>query len=477
MKTGYVGLIDRLTFCASLMATLLLCVLLMPAPVLAEGGGSDALDRLSAQARSKQSQVNKRAVPKRRLRQRLKRRPVRAARRVPVRKARSPLLIKRLELKWWLKPLAERYVPREVLLTFKPGTETGQIARIAAQHRLRLLAAEPNTLLDTKIYFFDYSRDIPVRDMLAALKQHAAVATAQPNYLYATQQAGKGGWKARKNYNLQYALKNLDVAEAQDHLLGKGIIVAVIDSQMDLEHSELAGVVVDAFNAISRGGAGEPNTHGTAIGSIIAARGQLTGVAPGASIVTVRAFEGVSRFGPALGTSRALLQGVDWAFSRRARIFNLSFAGPKDPLFLKALTRLSAEGAILIASAGNEGDRSPALYPAAADMVIAVTALNQKDNLFIAASHGDYVEMASPGVDILVALPGQRYGFMSGTSMAAAHISGIAALILEHNRDLPAAELRRILVSTAEDLGASGRDALYGAGRVSAAKAIQAALQ
>lgn len=464
----------------ALAGALIAVGLLMPLPAQAvDGDGSDMLEQISRKSISIQSRNKKRAVPRRTLRKKTvrKRRKVSIRRRVRSKKIRSTMLIKPLEIKWWLRPLNRRFVPGEVLVTLKSGMEADQIPRIAKLHKLRLLSAEPNALLGTTIYFLDYTGDMPVADMTAALRTDGAVATAQPNFLYATQQDGSGGSKARKNYNLQYALKKLNVADAHDVLQGHNILVAVIDSQMDLDHPELDGAISDAFSAISRGGTGEGSAHGTAIGSIIAARHQLTGVAPGASIATVRAFEVVSRFGPALGTSRALLQGVDWAFARKARIFNLSFAGPKDPLFLRALQRLSEGGAILIASAGNEGDRSAALYPAAAEMVIAVTALNQKDSLFIAASHGDYVELASPGVDILVALPEQRYGFMSGTSMAAAHISGIAALILEHDPHITAGALRKILRSTAKDLGSRGRDKKYGAGRANAFAAIKAARQ
>ena len=441
-------------------------------------GQQPAVRKVKPKAAPKKT-VRKRAVPKRTIRKRKtpRRRIVRKRTKVGPQEVRGTQLIKPLDVKWWLKPLDQRFVPGEVLVVLKPGTEEGQIERIAKENRLRLLAAEQNTLLGARIYLLDYEHDTPVPDIVRALQRDGVVDSAQPNFLYATQQNAPGGEKARKNYNLQYALKNLGVGEAHDRLKGYKSIVAVLDSQMDLDHPELDGAVSHAYNAIDRGGPDEPNAHGTAIGSIIAARHQLTGVAPGASIATVRAFEKVSRFGPALGTTRALLKGVDWAFALKARIFNLSFAGPKDPLFLRALERISKSGAILIASAGNEGARSPALYPAAADMVIAVTAVNQKNNLFIAASHGDYVEMASPGVDILVAMPDRRYGFMSGTSMAAAHVSGIAALILEHDPDISARGLREILISTAQDLGSKGRDSLYGAGRANASAAIKAILQ
>lgn len=479
----WVGMRIPLMFCVTAFA--FLAVIMMPLTARAsDGDGGDMFENLKRQAETRKRPAARRSstnrvTPKRGLKRRSvkRRRVVRMKRKLKPQKIRNTQLVKRLHIKWWLKPLNDRFVPGEILITVKPGTDLVDIAELAQKHRLHLLAAERNKLLESRIYFLDYSHDMPVREMAELLRAESSVVSAQPNYLYATQQAKSGGAKARKNYNLQYALKNLGVAEAHDLLTGNDIIVAVIDAQMDLDHPELDGAVSHAFNAINRGGTGKANAHGTAIGSIIAARHQLTGIAPGARIASARAFTMVSRFGPSLGTTRSLLKAVDWAFALKARIFNLSFAGPEDPLFLRALQRISDSGAILIASAGNEGERSPALYPAAAEMVIAVTALNQKDNLFIAASHGDYVEMASPGVDILVAMPDRRYGFMSGTSMAAAHVSGIAALILEHNPNIPAALLRKILRSTADDLGRKGRDDLFGVGRANASAAIKAALQ
>ncbi|HHK75136.1 MAG TPA: peptidase S8, partial [Rhizobiales bacterium] len=262
---------------------------------------------------------------------------------------------------------------------------------------------------------------------------------------------------------------------AQDRATGRNITIAIIDSAIDLQHPELSGSVISAYDAIARGGRRGGMPHGTAIASIIAAHGELTGVAPDARLASVRAFSRSASTGPALSTTRALLKGLDWAYGQKARIFNLSFAGPRDPLFIRALERLGKEGAILIAAAGNEGPRSPRLYPAAANTVIAVTATNNKDELFSAASQGDYVEIASPGVEILVASPGAGFGFLSGTSMAAAHVSALAALILEQNPAISTSRIRKILQTTADDLGKKGPDTRFGAGRVNALAAIRAA--
>lgn len=107
-------------------------------------------------------------------------------------------------------------------------------------------------------------------------------------------------------------------------------------------------------------------------------------------------------------------------------------------------------------------------YPAAEPAVIAVTATDANDGLFGRANRGDHVGVAAPGVDLLVAQPGGAYGFGSGTSLAAAHVSGIVALMLEREPGLRPDEVRRRLAKTARDLGPAGRDPGFGAGLVDA---------
>jgi subtilisin family serine protease len=150
----------------------------------------------------------------------------------------------------------------------------------------------------------------------------------------------------------------------------------------------------------------------------------------------------------------------------------MSFAGPPDPLLQRATAGARQKGAILIAAAGNAGPKSPPLYPAADPNVIAVTATDADDHLFAMANHGSYIAAAAPGVDVLVPVPGGGYQVSSGTSYAAAYVSGVAALILERRPKLLPEAARRILLSTAKDLGPKGRDDQFGAGLVDAYQAI-----
>ena len=155
----------------------------------------------------------------------------------------------------------------------------------------------------------------------------------------------------------------------------------------------------------------------------------------------------------------------------------MSFTGPRDPSIEQRMAKAAKQGVILIAAAGNGGLRAPAAFPAAYPNVIAVTATDADDKLFQMANRGSYITVAAPGVDILLPAPGAGYQVTTGTSFAAAEMSGIVALMLERKPDLRHAGVRKALTATARDLGPKGLrpkgfDTQFGAGLVDAYEAI-----
>jgi subtilisin family serine protease len=151
----------------------------------------------------------------------------------------------------------------------------------------------------------------------------------------------------------------------------------------------------------------------------------------------------------------------------------MSFAGPLDPALSQALQIAREKGILVIAAAGNNGPNSPPLYPGADRNVIAVTATDENDRLFNGANQGKYVTIAAPGVDILVPAPGGGLQFTTGTSVATANLSGVAALLLAGKPSLKPEEIRAILVTTARHLGAGGINPQFGAGLVDPLKALE----
>jgi subtilisin family serine protease len=216
----------------------------------------------------------------------------------------------------------------------------------------------------------------------------------------------------------------------------------------------------------------QPHRHGTAMAGAIAAHGKILGIAPAARILAARAFDPTAV--GASSTTTRLLDSLQWASDSGARIINMSFAGPSDPRLHEMIAAARRKGATLIAAAGNEGPSAAPAYPAAYPEVVAVTATDVDDHAFRQSNRGRYLAVAAPGVDIFVAAPNAGYDMTSGTSVAAAHVSGIAALLLERYPGLTPDALQAILLRTAKDLGTPGRDEEFGAGLVNAYDALNA---
>jgi subtilisin family serine protease len=172
------------------------------------------------------------------------------------------------------------------------------------------------------------------------------------------------------------------------------------------------------------------------------------------------------------GTTFNILKGLDWAAAQGARVVNMSFAGPSDPRLRDALAKAKQKGMVLIAAAGNAGPSSPPLFPAADPNVIAVTATDPDDKIFPGANRGNHIAVAAPGVDILAPAPDGTYQFTTGTSVAAAEVSGVVALMIERNPALTPNEVKKILMDTAKRIGPKGKD--FGAGLVDALQAVSA---
>ena len=243
---------------------------------------------------------------------------------------------------------------------------------------------------------------------------------------------------------LQYARAKLHYDQAHALARGDGVRVGVIDTAVDLSHPELRGTPVETYDAL--GGALAPGAHGTAVAGLIAAHARLVGAAPQARLLSARSFDytgGVGR-----GSSFTILKGIEWVAAHGARVINMSFAGPPDPDLQKSLAGAYGRGIVLIAAAGNAGPTSPPLYPAADPHVIAVTATDSDDKLYGASNVGPYINVAAPGVALLVAWSGAGYQTESGTSFAAAEVSGIAALMLQRDPHLTPDQVRARLYAT-----------------------------
>ena len=362
-------------------------------------------------------------------------------------------------------PASERrLVPDEVVVELAGAATQQQLDAVQTRHQLTLLESQTSQLAGTTLSRWRIPDRRTIAAVVQALEADAAVASAQPNYLYAVQQIAM----AAGNNPAQYEIAKLRLREAHALAKGNGILVAVVDSGVDAAHPELAGSIAGVFDAINL--PGPLYKHGTSIAGLIAAHGTLLGSAPAARILAVKVFGPTGN-----GSTFDVLKGLDYAAANGARIINMSFTGPPDPITLRSLQLAYKRGIILIAAAGNAGPKSPLLYPGAYPEVIAVSGsdVNNKSSVF--SNRGPHISVAAPGTDIMVAIPDAGFEVASGTSFSAAEVSGIVAMMLERKGDLAPDTVRRILESTAKDIGPKGRDVMFGAGLADAYGAVTAA--
>jgi serine protease len=280
---------------------------------------------------------------------------------------------------------------------------------------------------------------------------------------------------------------NLDLIQSDAaHVVstGSGAVVAVVDSGTQLDHPDLAGRVGQGYDFVQNDATPQDgNGHGTHVSGIIgAASGNGIGVesvAPGATILPVRVLGDDGG-----GSTDTVAKGVDYARTHGADVINLSL-GSDVPLvgaiggdaFDAAVHRALAAGIVVVAASGNNG--VPVCeQPAAGDGLLCVGAVDRREQRSFFSSFGSGLGLVAPGgsgtgvpgEDVLSTYKGSGYEELAGTSQAAPHVSGVAALLVARGVRGQAA-VKRIL-ATATDLGAPGNDAVYGAGLVNARAAV-----
>jgi subtilisin family serine protease len=363
---------------------------------------------------------------------------------------------------------AQQTVARQILVLIDQSQPQSLGLELARVYGMERLSSRSIALLGVRAELFRIRSGRSDSAVLAAVQRDTRIRSAQFNIRYS--HSGEGSKSAGIP---QYGPRNVKAYDAHKLSLGRDVIVAVIDSGVDTKHPDLKGAIVSSFDAAGGKDAG-PDFHGTAVAGIIRARGIVEGVAPQAKIMAVRAFRVAARGAPPQTSSDVLLTAVDWAVANGARVLNLSFVGPRDPAVEALLAAAQQKRVVVVAAAGNGGPWAAPAYPAAYAGVIAVTAVDEADRRYKHANRGTYIAVAAPGVDILAPVERGGHSFLSGTSFAAAYVSGIAALLLERDGNLDPAALATLIASGADDLGPAGRDEDFGAGRVNALSSLQA---
>ena len=377
------------------------------------------------------------------------------------------------------KPASEEFVPGQVLVGLK-NSDPNFDSQVKSNGGKVIDRIAPLNVLVVKV---------PVHTESAFIK----AISNNPNVEFAEQDAIVTAFVNTANdpyFVYQWGLPKINAPSAwtAQSGLGSGVIVAVIDTGVDYTHVDLDGIVdtandkdfVDGDDDVFPGTCstnGVREWHGTFVSGIIAAIDNTAGIV-GVSQVEILPVRVLNECGS--GYTSNVAKGISYAASKDVDVINLSLGSSfKSRTLESAVNNAYNSGVVIVASAGNSGTAQK-FYPASFKNAIAVSALDNSNNLASYSTYGKSIELSAPGGDgaattsewILSIFPGNSYAISIGTSFSAPHVSGVAALVKAENPLATNVEIREHLQTTADDLGDSGRDNIYGYGLVNAYVAV-----
>jgi subtilisin family serine protease len=291
--------------------------------------------------------------------------------------------------------------------------------QIAREYHLHLISDWPMPAIGVRCFLAEVEVDETAADVATRLAADPRVESAQPVQVFHTLAHND------PYYELQTSAKSIRLEELHKLSTGKNIVVAEIDTGVDLRHPDLQGQLTEAKNFVD-GSEYTAEMHGTAVAGIIVAKADngigIVGIAPGARLMPLRAcWQQAQNSQDALCSSFTLAKAFQYALAQHAQIFNLSLAGPQDRLLGRLIDKAIDQGSVVI---GALNPSAPAAsFPATHPRVIAVASAGTS------TSFGGAI--LAPGERILTTTPNASWGFVTGSSFAAAHVTGLTALLLE----------------------------------------------
>ena len=345
--------------------------------------------------------------------------------------------------------LPKQMLARQVLVTLpdslKPQWPSIRI-ELAKQHTILETGEFPLSSIGVDCLVYKVPDQLPMDQIVAKLRADKRVGLVQENQVFEGIQSGESDAFAA----ISYAAKLTHVDDAHKLTTGKGVKIAIVDTGAEKEHPDLKGQIRQSANFVDGGDLNfTRDKHGTAVAGVIGARANdgigIYGIAPEAEISVLKACwyqeQGDAK---ALCSSWSLAKALDAAITSGARIINLSLAGPNDELMAKLLVVAHSRG-INIVAATLEQQNEPG-FPANLPTTIPVIATGSDGNLPQPAWLSKFPEtVAAPGQEILTTVPKEGYDFVSGSSLATGHVSGMIALLLELNPKLTPDQIKQLL--------------------------------
>lgn len=379
------------------------------------------------------------------------------------------------------------HVPGELLIRFSPGMSASQTASQMADMGVNHKQDIPRI----NVHVVKLPPGLSVEQAIERFSHRPGVEFVEPNYILQIQALNQ------VEITDQWALDKIQAVDAWDTFSGQPkppITLATVDSGVDPTHNDLVdnmwsntdetpgnglddddnGYIDDSWGWDFVNNDNDPfddNLHGTAVSSVMAGDWDgdgVAGVCPWCRVMAVK----VLNSGGA-GSLDVVASGIIYAADSGAKVINLSLAGTAGMQTLEdAVNYAWNSGALVVAGAGNDGANAP-MFPAGYANAMAIASTDESDLHSCFSNYADdYISVAAPGENILVALPNQGYGYGSGTSLSTPLVAGLGGLLLSQNQSRTNSDLKSIIEATAVDLGPMGFDGAFGHGRIDALRAV-----
>jgi len=318
-----------------------------------------------------------------------------------------------------------------------------------------------------------------IAEKMEILKENSDIEYVVPNYIRKVNELPED-FPNDPEFARQWGLQSVNAPQAWAALEEEDleeVIVAVIDTGLDMNHEDLKDRIVPGYDFVDMDDDPSPGPvdeeHATYVAGILAASTNngvgmagTAGTAP-VKIMPLRVLEA------GVGDDFTIAEAIRYAVDNGADVINMSLGGyGYNQLLTDACNYAFSKNVVVVAAAGNEGMDVENYSPASIPGVITVSAIDVNNNLADFSNFGSPVELTAPGVNILSAIPGDIYESYSGTSAAAPFVSAACALLLSKNPDLSIIEIEQYLTDSAQDIGKAGKDESFGYGLLDLAKAV-----